>query len=44
MELFLASAMQAQVSVNVHMGVPPPWGSVGFNEVRYYYLPDVEAY
>ena len=42
--LFFAVALQAQVSVNVHMGVPPPWGPVGFNEARYYYLPDVEAY
>jgi hypothetical protein len=44
MVLFLASAVQAQVSVKVHMGVPPPWGPVGFSEARYYYLPDVEAY
>ncbi len=44
MVLFLASAMQAQVAVNVKIGVPPPWGPVGFNEVHYYYLPDVEAY
>lgn len=42
--LFLASIMQAQVSVNVKIGVPPPWGPVGFNEVHYYYLPGVEAY
>lgn len=42
--LFLAGALQAQVSVNVHMSVPPPWGPVGFSEARYYYLPDVEAY
>jgi len=44
MVLFFAGAVQAQVSVNVHIGVPPPWGPVGFNEARYYYLPDVEAY
>ena len=48
--LFLGLAMllfttgQAQVSVNVRVGVPPPWGPVGFNSVHYYYLPAVEAY
>src|ERR1039457_4904478 len=42
--LVLACVLQAQVSVNVRVGVPPPWGPVGFNEVHYYYLPDVEAY
>lgn len=42
--LFLAVSAQAQVSVNVNIGVPPPWGPVGYPEVRYYYLPDVEAY
>lgn len=42
--LFFMSALQAQVSVKVKVGVPPPWGPVGYNEVHYYYLPDVEAY
>ncbi len=42
--LFLASNVQSQVSVNVNIGSPPPWGPVGYTEVRYYYLPDVEAY
>jgi len=42
--LFLAGAVQAQASVNVNTGVPPPWGPVGYTEVRYYYLPDVESY
>lgn len=42
--LFLASVMQAQVSVNVKIGSPPPWGPVGYNEVHYYYLPGVQAY
>ncbi len=44
MMLLAGGAMQAQVSVNVNIGVPPPWGPVGFTDVRYYYLPDVEAY
>ena len=44
MVLLLASAVQAQVSVNVTLPTPPPWGPVGYSEARYYYLPDVEAY
>ena len=44
MMLFLAISLHAQVSVNVNIGVPPPWGPVGYTTVRYYYLPDVEAY
>ena len=44
MALFLAGTLQAQVSVNVNIGTPPLWGPVGYTEVRYYYLPDVEAF
>jgi hypothetical protein len=44
MVVFLATAGNAQVSVNLAIGAPPPWGPVGFSEARYYYLPDVEAY
>ena len=43
MFLFLASTTQAQVDVNVQIGVPPPWGTVSHGE-RYYYLPDVQVY
>ena len=42
--LFFAGVSQAQVSVNVKIGSPPTWGPVGYTEVNYYYLPDVEAY
>ena len=42
--MFLVSAVQAQVIVNLINSSPPPWGPAGHNEVRYYYLPDVEAY
>jgi hypothetical protein len=44
MMLMLASSAQSQLSVNVHIGTPPAWGPSGYNDVRYYYLPDVEAY
>ncbi|MFA5817115.1 MAG: hypothetical protein WC865_16025 [Bacteroidales bacterium] len=44
MVLFLASAVQAQVSVSLNIGSPPLWGPAGYTDVRYYYLPDVQAY
>ncbi len=44
MALFLAGTAKAQVSVNVNIGSPPMWGPVGYSNVQYYYLPDVEAY
>ncbi|AXY78122.1 hypothetical protein D3H65_30825 [Paraflavitalea soli] len=34
----------AQVNVNINLGTQPLWGPVGYDEVEYYYLPDVEAY
>jgi hypothetical protein len=42
--LFVVSSLKAQVSVNVNIGAPPMWGPVGYSNVQYYYLPDVEAY
>ena len=42
--LFFAGAAQAQISVHVNIGTPPAWGPAGYSDVRYYYLPDVEAY
>lgn len=42
--LFLTGTVHAQVVVSANIGSPPPWGPYGYNEVRYYYLPDVEAY
>ncbi|WP_348822288.1 hypothetical protein [Flavobacterium aestuarii] len=54
-----ANAMQAQVSVNVNIGTPPPvvvaspkvviasppdWGPVGYDNMEYYYLPDIQVY
>jgi hypothetical protein len=42
--LIMSKVLSAQVSVNVNIGSPPQWGPVGYTDVRYYYLPDVEAY
>ena len=44
MALFSGYGLQAQFSLNVNFGPPPPWGPAGYASVRYYYLPDVEAY
>ena len=42
--LILTASVQSQLSVNVHLGTPPSWAPAGYSDVRYYYLPDVEAY
>ncbi|WP_037502824.1 hypothetical protein [Sphingobacterium deserti] len=34
----------AQVSVHVNIGSQPNWGPVGYNYVRYYYLPEIGVY
>jgi hypothetical protein len=44
MFLLMAGLSQAQLSVNINIGTPPQWGPLGYTEVRYYYLPAVEAY
>ncbi len=42
--IILAVSAHGQVSLNVHVGTTPSWGPTGYDNVRYYYLPDVEAY
>lgn len=43
--LFFAShSIQAQVSVNVNLGMQPSWGPVGYSSVNYYYIPDIYTY
>lgn len=42
--ILFATSLQAQVSVNVNLGIAPPWGPPVQAGIRYYYLPDVEAY
>jgi len=50
---FAASSIKAQVSVNVNIGTPkvnvnigqpPVWGPAGYDDVEYYYLPDIQVY
>jgi hypothetical protein len=42
--LLLSTGLKSQVSVNVNIGSPPLWGPVGFADIQYYYLPDIEVY
>ena len=41
MSVFFA---QAQVSINVNIETPPSWGPQGYDDSRYYYLPDIDVY
>lgn len=34
----------AQVRVNVNIGSQPLWGPVGYDYVRYYYMPEIDVY
>ena len=42
--LLFAGELQAQVSVDVKVVAPPPWGPAGYPAAHYYYLPDVQAF
>ncbi|MCI9846064.1 hypothetical protein [Flavobacterium pectinovorum] len=42
--LFMSALAHSQVSVNVNIGTPPNWGPVGYDDSRYYYLPDIDIY
>ncbi|MTH14725.1 hypothetical protein [Flavobacterium sp. LC2016-01] len=42
--LFTSVFAQAQVSVNVNIGTAPNWGPAGYDNSRYYYLPDIDVY
>ncbi|MBL1407304.1 hypothetical protein [Sphingobacterium faecale] len=39
-----AQPSQAQVSVNINIGSQPLWGPVGYDYVRYYYMPEIDVY
>ncbi len=42
--LVLAGTMQSQVIITATIGNPPPWGPAEGVGVRYYYIPDIQAY
>jgi hypothetical protein len=44
MMFFASSSINAQISVNVNLGLQPSWGPVGYSSVDYYYIPDVQSY
>lgn len=44
MLFFASNSINAQVSINVNLGIQPSWGPVGYSSVNYYYLPDIQAY
>jgi hypothetical protein len=44
MMLLFAVELQAQVSADVKVGLPPAWGPAEYPSAHYYYLPDVEAF
>jgi len=43
---FLTGFGQTQVSVNIGVNVDaqPNWGPAGYDQVNYYYMPDIETY
>ncbi|MBZ4191770.1 hypothetical protein [Niabella beijingensis] len=42
--LATAQLAQAQVNVNINIGSQPQWGPYGYNQARYYYLPEINVY
>ena len=42
--LFLSSAINAQISININLGSQPVWGPTGYDYVNNYYLPDIDVW
>ncbi|GHE34749.1 hypothetical protein [Sphingobacterium griseoflavum] len=40
----VAQPASAQVNVQINIGSQPAWGPVGYDYVRYYYLPEMDIY
>ncbi|WP_018628249.1 hypothetical protein [Niabella aurantiaca] len=36
--------ISAQVNIRVNIGTQPQWGPYGYNQARYYYLPEINVY
>ncbi len=43
MGLVLSNA-SAQIGVSVNIGGPPAWGPYGYNDARFYFIPDIDVY
>lgn len=39
-----AATAQVHVNLNLNLGSQPDWGPAGYSYVRYYYMPDIDAY
>jgi hypothetical protein len=46
MLIFLAAPSKAQISVGIGINISsqPTWGPTGYDNVQYYYLPDIDCY
>lgn len=42
--ILIANTSNAQISVNINIGSQPSWGPVGYDYVRYYYMPAMDVY
>lgn len=42
--LFVTQTSKAQISVNINIGSQPLWGPVGYDYVRFYYIPEIDVY
>jgi len=42
--LFFVKPAAAQVNVSINIGNQPSWGPVGYDYVRYYYIPEINVY
>jgi hypothetical protein len=42
--LFVSKSSEAQVNVSINIGSQPLWGPVGYDYVRYYYMPEIDVY
>lgn len=42
--LFITQSAEAQIRVNINIGAQPLWGPVGYDYVRYYYMPEIDVY
>ena len=42
--LFVSKSSEAQVNVSINIGSQPLWGAVGYDYVRYYYMPEIDVY
>ena len=42
--LFITKSSDAQINVNINLSSQPLWGPVGYEYVRYYYMPEIDVY